>query len=51
MGTSVSVRVPRQRKRGEPLAGCEVQQTHGLLAEEAVEVVRNHVGGTRLSAW
>lgn len=38
-------------KRGEPLAGCEVQQTHGPLAEEAVEVVRNHGGGTGLSEW
>jgi hypothetical protein len=28
-----------------------VQQTHDLLAEEAVEVVRNHVGGTGPSVW
>lgn len=41
----------RRRKRSEPLAGCEVQQTHGLLAEEAVEVVGNHVGGTGLPVW
>lgn len=46
-----SIRGSKQRKRSEPLAGCEVQQTHSLLAEEAVEVVRNHVGGTGLSVW
>jgi len=39
------------RKRSEPLAGCEAQQTHGSLAEEAVEVGRNHVDGTRLAVW
>jgi hypothetical protein len=38
-------------KRSEPLAGCEVQQTHGPLAEEAVEVVGNHEGGTGLPGW
>jgi hypothetical protein len=49
--------MPRHRsgtgwmKRCEPLAGCEVQQTRGPLAEEAVEVVGNHEGGTGLSVW
>jgi hypothetical protein len=28
-----------------------VQQTHGSLAEKAVGVVRNHVGGTGLPEW
>jgi hypothetical protein len=28
-----------------------MQQAHGLFAEEAVEMVRNHVGGTGLSDW
>jgi len=39
------------RKRSEPQAGCEAQQTHGLLAEETVEVGRNHGGGTGLAVW
>jgi hypothetical protein len=34
-------------KRGEPSAGCRVQQTCNSSAEKAVEVVRNHEGGTR----
>lgn len=38
-------------KRSGPFAGCEVQQTHGLLAEEAIGVGRNHVDGTGLLAW
>jgi hypothetical protein len=51
MDVSASIRGPKRRKRSEPLAGCEAQQTHGLLAEEAAEVVRNHEGGTGLSDW
>lgn len=51
MDASASIRGPMQRKRSESLAGCEAQQTHGLLAEEAAEVVRNHEGGTGLSDW
>jgi hypothetical protein len=39
------------RKRGEPLAGCGVQQTRNFRVEEPVEVVRNHEGGTRTGAW
>jgi hypothetical protein len=35
-------------KRSEPQAGCRAQQTCGSLAEEAVEVVRNHEDGTGL---
>jgi hypothetical protein len=33
-------------KRGEPLVGCGVQQTRNSSAEETIEVVRNHEGGT-----
>jgi len=33
-------------KRSEPPSGCEVQQTHGSVAEETVEAVRNCEGGT-----
>jgi hypothetical protein len=33
-------------KRGEPLAGCGVQQTRNSRVEETVVVVRNHEGGT-----
>lgn len=51
MGASALIRAPKWWKRGEPLAGCEVQQTHGLLAEETVEVGRNHEDGTRLPKW
>jgi hypothetical protein len=35
-----------RKKRGEPLTGCGVQQTRDFHAEQAVEVVRNHKGGT-----
>jgi hypothetical protein len=38
-------------KRGEPLTGCGVQQTRDFRAEETVEVVRNHEGGTGVDAW
>ena len=38
--------VPGRRKRGEPLAGCGVQQTRDFYVEQAVMVVRNHEGGT-----
>jgi hypothetical protein len=38
-------------KRGEPLAGCGVQQTRNFSTEQTVEVVRNHEGGTRTGAW
>jgi hypothetical protein len=38
-------------KRGEPLTGCGVQQTRDPHAEQTVEVVRNHEGGTRVGAW
>jgi hypothetical protein len=39
------------RKRGEPLSipGCNKPGT--LSAEKAVEVVRNHMDGTRLAGW
>jgi hypothetical protein len=38
-------------KRGEPLTGCGVQQTRDPAAEQTVEVVRNHEGGTRAGVW
>jgi hypothetical protein len=38
-------------KRGEPSAGCGVQQTRNSYAEKAVEVVRNHEGGTGTGTW
>jgi hypothetical protein len=38
--------LPEDSKRGEPLTGCGVQQTRNFRAEKAVEVVRNHEGGT-----
>lgn len=37
---------PSCPKRGEPLAGYGAQQTRGPCAEQTVEVVRNHEGGT-----
>jgi hypothetical protein len=40
-----------QKKRNEPLAGYEAQQTHGSLAEQTVEVVRNHEDGTCGRLW
>jgi hypothetical protein len=49
--TSVGGLGASERKRSEPQAGSEAQQTHGLLAEETVGVVRNHEGGTGLAVW
>jgi hypothetical protein len=38
--------LPARTKRGEPSAGCGVQQTRNSCAEQTVMVVRNHEGGT-----
>lgn len=38
-------------KGSEPLVGSEMQQARGHRAEQAVEMVRNHVGGTGGSLW
>jgi hypothetical protein len=38
--------VAASKKRGEPLAGCGVQQTRDSRVEKTVVVVRNHEGGT-----
>jgi hypothetical protein len=48
---SAETGVARRTKRSEPQAGYEMQQAHGSLAEETVEVVRNHEGGTRRWPW
>jgi len=45
------LRSARARNAANLMIGSGMQQARKLQAEEAVEVVKNHVDGTRLSRW